>query len=154
MEGVTSTKKIITLDSTADALEKIPNEDLLNNDFDQKESKERPNKIQNDDELSGFIPTTKKKRGLKPRSKRNRKRAKGGGVTVSNTNNNKGESNTEIKVEAEVVPLFFDKKDRMERLRVVKPYFFTFATFVKARWVGRTVLDVYASEFGSYPKVQ
>ncbi|EED90051.1 predicted protein, partial [Thalassiosira pseudonana CCMP1335] len=36
--------------------------------------------------------------------------------------------------------------------RIVHPYPFTFATFAKARWVGRTVVDVYNEEFGSYPK--
>ena len=34
------------------------------------------------------------------------------------------------------------------RVRIVRPYPYTFATFAKARWVGRTVLDVYCSEFG------
>jgi 23S rRNA-/tRNA-specific pseudouridylate synthase len=37
-------------------------------------------------------------------------------------------------------------------LRTVEPYPHTFSTFAKARWVGRTVLDVYCTEFGSYPK--
>ena len=34
------------------------------------------------------------------------------------------------------------------RVRIVYPYPFTFATFAKARWVGRTVADVYHEEFG------
>eukprot|EP00804_Cyclotella_cryptica_P028708 CCRYP_008221-RA/>CCRYP_008221-RA protein AED:0.02 eAED:0.02 QI:884/1/1/1/1/1/2/198/680 len=38
------------------------------------------------------------------------------------------------------------------RVRIVRPYPYTFATFAKARWIGRTVLDVYHTEFGSYPK--
>ena len=38
-------------------------------------------------------------------------------------------------------------------LRVVKPYLYTYATFVKQRWIGRQVLEVYANEFGSFPKV-
>jgi len=37
-------------------------------------------------------------------------------------------------------------------LRVVKPYLYTYATFVKQRWIGRQVLEVYANEFGSFPK--
>jgi len=100
----------------------------------------------------------KKRKGMKPRSKRNRKRAKGGGVVQhSSNNNNKNRldpnANVENEVEVQVVPLFWNQKDRRERVRIVKPYFFTFATFVKGRWEGRTVLDVYSSEFGSYPKV-
>jgi 23S rRNA-/tRNA-specific pseudouridylate synthase len=38
------------------------------------------------------------------------------------------------------------------RIRVVKPYPFTFSTFAKARWIGRSLLDVYHNEFGSYPR--
>jgi hypothetical protein len=36
------------------------------------------------------------------------------------------------------------------RVRLVYPYPYTFATFAKARWVGRTILDVYVSEFGEH----
>ncbi|XP_064641365.1 pseudouridylate synthase RPUSD2-like [Lineus longissimus] len=32
-------------------------------------------------------------------------------------------------------------------LRKVRPYFFTFSTYAKRRWVGRTILDVYSEEF-------
>ena len=99
---------------------------------------------------------TKRKRGPKPRSKRNRKKAKGGGVAVAisekGDDENLAEKNAEVKVD--ILPLFHDNPARRERVRVVKPYFFTFATFVKARWVGKTVLDVYFNEFGSYPKVR
>ena len=35
-----------------------------------------------------------------------------------------------------------------QRVRIVRPYAYTFATFAKARWIDRTVLDVYCSEFG------
>ena len=38
------------------------------------------------------------------------------------------------------------------RIRIIKPYPFRFATFAKARWVGRTLVDVYSEEFGSYPR--
>ena len=38
-------------------------------------------------------------------------------------------------------------------LRTVEPYPHTHATHAKARWLGRTILDVYSTEFGSYPKV-
>lgn len=36
-------------------------------------------------------------------------------------------------------------------LRIIEPYMHTFASFAKARWIGRTLLDVYSTEFGSYP---
>jgi hypothetical protein len=36
-------------------------------------------------------------------------------------------------------------------LRTLQPYLFTFTSFAKGRWVGRTVLDVYSDEFGAYP---
>merc|ERR1712142_1279064 len=32
-------------------------------------------------------------------------------------------------------------------LRKVKPYFYTYQTYVRGRWIGRTVLDVVSSEF-------
>jgi len=38
----------------------------------------------------------------------------------------------------------FDRK----LVRIVHPYPYTFTTFAKLRWVGRTVLDVYNTEFG------
>mmetsp|Transcript_31606 Transcript_31606/g.66456 ORF Transcript_31606/g.66456 Transcript_31606/m.66456 type:complete len:670 (+) Transcript_31606:78-2087(+) len=38
------------------------------------------------------------------------------------------------------------------RVRIIQPYPFTFATFAKARWIGRTVVDIYHKEFGSYPR--
>jgi len=82
----------------------------------------------------------KKKRGLKPRSQRNRKRP-----TLSNDH---------LTFETEICRLSLDGRPVNTAnpwIRVVKPYPYTFATFAKARWVGRTVLDVYATEFGSYP---
>jgi len=39
-----------------------------------------------------------------------------------------------------------------KRIRVIKPYPFTFSTFAKARWIGRSIIDIYTSEFGSYPR--
>lgn len=38
------------------------------------------------------------------------------------------------------------------RIRMIKPYPFTFSTFAKARWIGRSIIDVYHKEFGSYPR--
>ena len=34
-------------------------------------------------------------------------------------------------------------------LRKVYPYYFNFTTFAKPTWVGRTLLDVYTTEFGT-----
>ncbi|XP_034667167.1 RNA pseudouridylate synthase domain-containing protein 2 isoform X1 [Drosophila subobscura] len=36
-------------------------------------------------------------------------------------------------------------------LRKVYPYFFTFTTFTKGRWVGEKILDVFAREFRAHP---
>ena len=36
------------------------------------------------------------------------------------------------------------------RVRIIHPYPYTFATFAKARWLGRTVADVYHQEFGEW----
>jgi 23S rRNA-/tRNA-specific pseudouridylate synthase len=118
----------------------------------------------------GQVSSSKKrKRGMKPRSKRNRKRRRGG-VGVHNLNGDGGEEGGERHtVEVEIKPLVFPKESSDEdvgrqtneketanngqrRIRVIKPYPFTFATFAKARWVGRSIIDVYFKEFGSYPK--
>jgi len=116
----------------------------------------------------------KRKRGLKPRSKRNRKR-KRGGVGIPEVN---GNGQSEYHVQIDVLPLAVThhsiatrmKQDRCQvigqesiesasapsisakRVRVVRPYPFTYATFAKQRWVDRKIIDVYNDEFGSYPK--
>jgi 23S rRNA-/tRNA-specific pseudouridylate synthase len=36
-------------------------------------------------------------------------------------------------------------------IRIIQPYPFEYTSNVKRRWIGRTVLDVYSTEFGSYP---
>ncbi|XP_063708142.1 pseudouridylate synthase RPUSD2-like [Culicoides brevitarsis] len=36
-------------------------------------------------------------------------------------------------------------------LRKVYPYFFTFTTFTKGRWVGENIMDVFTREFRAYP---
>jgi hypothetical protein len=92
----------------------------------------------------------KKKRGMKQqqqqqRSKRVRKRPCGEGL---------GEGITEETLDTQIMTLdALSTCDRLKRIRIVKPYPYTFATFAKERWIGRTVLDVYHDEFGSYPKV-
>jgi hypothetical protein len=37
-------------------------------------------------------------------------------------------------------------------VRTLEPYLYTFATFARGRWVGRTILDVYTDEFSAYPE--
>ena len=36
-------------------------------------------------------------------------------------------------------------------VRHVRPYVYEFRTNAKGRWVGRTLLDVFTTEFGAYP---
>ena len=36
-------------------------------------------------------------------------------------------------------------------LRKVYPYYFTFTTFTKGRWVGEKILDVFGREFRAHP---
>ena len=98
-----------------------------------------------------------KKRGLqnKSRGKQNRKRRKGGGIDSLDVS----------ELDIDVRPLVIDSAigvpvaaadvsstDIVQRIRIVRPYPFTFATFAKQRWLGRSILDVYHSEFGSYPR--
>jgi 23S rRNA-/tRNA-specific pseudouridylate synthase len=86
----------------------------------------------------------KQKRGMKPRSQRNRKRPRS--ELYSNENQTYETEICRLKLDGQPV------KGAFAWVRVVKPYPYTFATFAKARWLGRSVLDVYHSEFGSYPK--
>lgn len=36
-------------------------------------------------------------------------------------------------------------------LRKVYPYYFTFTTFTKGRWVGEKILDIFSKEFRAHP---
>lgn len=107
---------------------------------------------------------------MKPRSKRNRRPRGGFGCLVGDGEDLSchGSNSTSLPsnhLHVEVVPLSeaiglpsdaasarSDANNNQRRVRIVHPYPFTFATFAKARWVGRTVVDVYNEEFGSYPK--
>ena len=90
-----------------------------------------------------------KKRGMKPHSQRNKKKRSGVGIL-----NGIDDDASSSHVQIDILPLKFpgDESETNKRIRVVRPYPFTFATYAKARWLGRTVLDVYVAEFGSYPK--
>lgn len=37
--------------------------------------------------------------------------------------------------------------DQEKGLRRVKPYYFTFKTWVKGRWVGKTLVEIFTTEF-------
>ena len=94
-------------------------------------------------------------RNSKSQRKQNRKRRKGGGIDCLDV--------SELGVD--ILPLVVDSAtgepvaaadvssdDVVKRIRLVRPYPFTFATFAKQRWIGRSILDVYHQEFGSYPR--
>lgn len=81
-----------------------------------------------------------------PRPKRNRKRPRF-------EKNSLPES---VSHKVHVYPLALDGRpihgDASTWIRAIEPYPFTFSTFAKARWLGRTILDVFCDEFGSYPR--
>lgn len=113
---------------------------------------------------------------MKSRSKRNRKRPRGGigclvGDGESDDDSDEKSPSSSSLLRTEVVPLSraFEiiiagasrDEERREitctnkniveherRVRIIYPYPFTFATFAKARWVGKTVADIYHEEFG------
>jgi hypothetical protein len=87
-----------------------------------------------------------KKRGMKPRSQRNRKRARSQAHSIEDQSYATTVARLELDGEA------IHKSTGW--LRTVEPYPYTFSTFAKARWLDRTVLDVYCTEFGSYPEVR
>jgi hypothetical protein len=47
--------------------------------------------------------------------------------------------------------IFFSLSFSPIGLRKVYPYYFTFTTFTKGRWVGEKILDVFAREFRAHP---
>ena len=76
--------------------------------------------------------------------KRNRKRPR------SERHPNDDESH----IQAQVIPLTLNGRKipgGPEYLRLIVPYLYNFTSYAKARWVGRSVLDVYTKEFGGYP---
>ncbi|CAH0700845.1 unnamed protein product [Spodoptera exigua] len=51
-------------------------------------------------------------------------------------------------------PLWFTAMQIFRGLRKVYPYYFTFTTFTKGRWVGEKILDVFAREFRAHPAAE
>ena len=90
-----------------------------------------------------------KKRGLKPRPKRNRKRPRSELHDSIIDQANQTHVTNIRPIELDGIAL---SQGQTNWLRTVEPYPYTFSSFAKARWIGRTVLDVYHTEFGSYPK--
>lgn len=84
-------------------------------------------------------------------NKRKRKRPRGGGVGASMADDNDQSDNCS-RVQISVQQLNPSDKSDTRRVRIIKPYPFTFATYAKARWITRNILDVFHSEFGSYPR--
>lgn len=83
----------------------------------------------------------------KIRPKRNRKRPR----SQVHSNDNLNINTTIQRLEMGGKPILDGVSEHF--IRVIHPYPYTFSSFAKQRWVGRTVLDVYVSEFGSYPEV-
>lgn len=145
------------------------------------ESEEPTNPTAGNNECSNDSTSSKKQpshhekqqqqRGKKPRPKRNRKRPR------SQVHG----SNDDLVIQSKVIPLTLNgqpifkgilssssssdmcKSDDAEPsaaaaaqrsffVRVIEPYPYTFTSHAKSRWIGRTILNVYATEFGSYPE--
>jgi hypothetical protein len=55
------------------------------------------------------------------------------------------------KLDFHLTSAFFSLSLSFAGLRKVYPYYFTFTTFTKGRWVGEKILDVFAREFRAHP---
>lgn len=110
---------------------------------------EDPKQSKKCDAIGDPSTTTKTKRGMKPRSKRDRKRPRSEVHALKDA----FEYQTSVRrLELNGKPLAASlRSQNVQWLRLVEPYPYTFSTFAKARWVGRSVFDVYSTEFGSYP---
>ena len=88
-----------------------------------------------------------------PQKPRTKKRSYAGRPKRSERNKRKRtyENEEELKAaKVEYVPFNEDYN-----ARIVHPYVYTYRTYAKKRWTldSKSILDVYAAEFGSYPKV-
>jgi 23S rRNA-/tRNA-specific pseudouridylate synthase len=71
----------------------------------------------------------------------------------NNHNKNPLDSNgNDSTTSSQVVTTIIPNYNTAPYLRIILPYPHTFTSYCKARWINRTVLDVYCNEFGSYPK--
>ena len=43
------------------------------------------------------------------------------------------------------------EEEQQKYIRTIKPYPYTYRTYAKRRWLNRTILDVYSTEYASYP---
>ena len=108
------------------------------------------------------------KRGKKPRSKRNRKKIKGSGLGLgilndknndkSNNKNEDGDDDDLTQLNFHILPMIHpddnneqSRQQCQHRIRLVEPYPYTYGTFAKRRWIGRSIFSIYCTEFGSYP---
>ena len=44
-----------------------------------------------------------------------------------------------------------EEEQEQQYIRTIKPYPYTYRTYAKRRWLGRTILDIYSTEYASYP---
>lgn len=90
---------------------------------------------------------------MKPRSKRDRKRPRPNANPLQE--DDLTYRTTVRRLELDGVPISISPSSSsaaIQWVRFVEPYPHTFTSFAKKRWEGRSVLDVYATEFGAYPR--
>ena len=44
-----------------------------------------------------------------------------------------------------------EEEEPQQYIRTIKPYPYTYRTYAKRRWLGRTILDIYSTDYASYP---
>lgn len=114
--------------------------------MDQKSRQDAAAAAAVDTSKKGGDTTLLRKRGMKPKSQRNRKMIRSQAQTI--------EHNYKINVrrlELNGKPVATTSTGW---LRTVEPYPYQFVAHAKGRWLGQTVLDVYQKEFGNYPAVR
>ncbi|CAB9501385.1 pseudouridine(32) synthase, mitochondrial [Seminavis robusta] len=94
------------------------------------------------------VSTTNNNNTKRQRPKRIRKRPR----SEIHSNDNLKIDTTVKRLEVNGQPLLGVDGATEQFIRVIHPYAYTFSSFAKQRWIGRTVLDIYVTEFGSYPE--